>query len=81
MVDTMDDYERIPDPSDPAGALAAVISLRRTADRLELAAVARAIHLGWSWAQIASALGVTRQAVHKRYARRIPPTTGGGVAP
>jgi len=26
---------------------------------------------GWSWTQIAEALGVTRQAVHKKHARRL----------
>jgi DNA-directed RNA polymerase specialized sigma24 family protein len=54
---------------DPADALAAVGALRRLADRVEDAAVARAVAEGWSWAQIAEALGVTRQAVHKKHAR------------
>ena len=57
-------------PEDPAEALAAVVALRRLADRLERAAVARAIEEGWTWAQVAEALGVTRQAVHKKHARR-----------
>jgi len=60
----------IPTPDDPAEALAAVVSLRRLAERLERAAVAAAIEQGWSWARIADALGVTRQAVHKKHARR-----------
>jgi DNA-directed RNA polymerase specialized sigma24 family protein len=55
-------------PDDPAEALAAVVALRRLADRLERAAVARAIDEGWTWAQVAEALGVTRQAVHKKHA-------------
>jgi DNA invertase Pin-like site-specific DNA recombinase len=67
----VDEFYRIPDPSDPSVALAAVIALRRKADRLESAAVTRAVELGWSWTRIAGALGVSRQAVHKRYARRI----------
>jgi DNA-directed RNA polymerase specialized sigma24 family protein len=67
----MDDLRTIPNPEDPAEALAAVVSLRRLADRLELATVQCAIDQGWSWAQIAQALGVTRQAAHKRHARRI----------
>jgi DNA-binding NarL/FixJ family response regulator len=33
--------------------------------------VERAVADGWSWAQIAEALGVTRQAVHKKHARRL----------
>jgi DNA-binding NarL/FixJ family response regulator len=61
----------VPNPKDPEAALAAVVAFRRTADRLEVAAVAAAIRQGWTWAQIAEALGVTRQAVHKKYAHRI----------
>ena len=58
-------------PEDPADALAAVGALRRLADRVENAAVERALRDGWSWAQVAEALGVTRQAVHKNHARRL----------
>lgn len=61
---------RIPPPDEPSAALAAVVALRRLADRLERAAVARAIQEGWTWAQVAEALGVTRQAAHKRHAGR-----------
>jgi DNA-directed RNA polymerase specialized sigma24 family protein len=57
---------QVPSPSDPAAALAAVVALRRLADRLERAAVGRALADGWTWAQIAEALGVTPQAAHKR---------------
>jgi len=59
----------IPSADDPAEALAAVVSLRRLAEQLERAAVARAMEQGWTWAQVAEALGVTRQAAHKRHAR------------
>jgi DNA-directed RNA polymerase specialized sigma24 family protein len=55
-------------PDDPEEALAAVVALRRLADRLERAAVAAALADGWTWAQIAEALGVTPQAAHKRLA-------------
>jgi DNA-directed RNA polymerase specialized sigma24 family protein len=58
-------------PEDPADALSAVGALRRLAARVEDAAVERAVADGWSWAQIAEALGVTRQAVHKKHARRL----------
>jgi hypothetical protein len=58
-------------PDDPADALAAVGALRRLADRVEDAAVERAVVGGWSLAQVAEALGVTRQAVHKKHARRL----------
>jgi DNA-directed RNA polymerase specialized sigma24 family protein len=71
MVDeTLSGLTTIPPPEDPAAALAAVVALRRLADRLERAAVTRAINEGWTWAQIAEALGVTPQAAHKRLAGR-----------
>ncbi len=56
---------------EPADGLAAVVALRRLADDLERAEVERALREGWTWAQVAEALGVTRQAVHKKYARRL----------
>ena len=56
---------------DPATGLAAVVALRRLADRLEDAGVERALRASWSWSQVAEALGVTRQAVHKKHARRV----------
>lgn len=58
-------------PEDPADALAAVGALRRLADRVEDAAVERALAAGWSFTQIAEALAVTRQATHKKHARRV----------
>lgn len=60
-----------PSPEDPADGLAAVVALRRLADRLEDAHVEHALCEGWSWTQVAEALGVTRQAVHKKHARRL----------
>jgi DNA-directed RNA polymerase specialized sigma24 family protein len=58
-------------PDDPATAIAAVTALRRLADRMEREAVERAVDEGWTWQQIAQALGVTRQAAHKRHAGRV----------
>lgn len=55
---------------DPAEGLRAVRSLRALADRLEELHVERARGLGWSWQQLAEALGVTKQAVHKKYGKR-----------
>lgn len=63
--------EKMPDPTNPFEALAAVVSLRRLADRLEAASVQAAIDQGWKWVQIADSLGVTKQAVHKKYSRRV----------
>lgn len=62
--------DRVPDPDDPEAALAAVVALRRLADRLETATVQAALDQGWTYAQIAEALGVSRQAVHKKHAGR-----------
>jgi hypothetical protein len=56
---------------DPADGLAAVVALRRLADRMEDAEVERAMRAGWTWPQVAEALGVTRQAVHKKHAGRL----------
>lgn len=64
-------YTELPTPDDPAEALAAVVALRRLADRLEIAAVDQAVADGWTWAQLAEALGVTRQAVHKKHRRAL----------
>lgn len=55
---------------DPALGLRAVRSLRTLADRLERLQVVRARELGWSWQDIADALGVTRQAVHQKHRAR-----------
>ena len=57
--------------SGPADGLAAVVALRRLADVLEDAEVERAMRSGWSWPQVAEALGVSRQAVHKKHAQRL----------
>ena len=61
----------LPAPAQPGDGLAAVVALRRLADRLEDAEVERALRTGWSWSQVAEALGVTRQAVHKKHAKRL----------
>jgi DNA-directed RNA polymerase specialized sigma24 family protein len=58
-------------PTDPADGLAAVAALRRLADQVEAAQVERALREGWTWAEVAEALGVTRQAVHKKHAKRL----------
>jgi DNA-directed RNA polymerase specialized sigma24 family protein len=61
----------VQETGDPGDGLAAVVALRRLADRLEDAAVEQAIGAGWSWSEIAEALGVTRQAVHKKHSPRL----------
>ncbi len=54
---------------DPEVGLRAVASLRALAERLELLQVQNARDLGWSWQEIASRLGVTKQTVHRKYGR------------
>ena len=54
---------------DPDTGLRAVRALRELAERLEVLQVGNARARGWSWQQIAGALGVSRQAVHKKHAR------------
>jgi hypothetical protein len=55
----------------PADGLAAAVALRRLAEQLEAAEVERAMRAGWGWPEVAEALGVTRQAVHKKHAKRL----------
>ena len=59
------------DDLDPDEGLRAVVALRQLADRLEADYVQRAIEEGWSWARVAEALNVTRQAVHKKHGPRL----------
>ena len=54
---------------DPDVGLRAVAALRMLAERLELLQVQNARDLGWSWQDIASRLGVTKQTVHRKYGR------------
>ena len=53
---------------DPSVGLKAVRSLRVLVERLEALQVQNARDQGWTWEQIAQLLGVSRQAVHKKYA-------------
>lgn len=65
------EVQSLPGPEDPEAAFAAVVSLRRLAGRLEIAAVVEAIAQGWTWAQVGEALGITAQAVHKKFAPEV----------
>lgn len=55
------------DSTDPAVGLAAVSSLRTLTERLEALHVANARERGWSWKEIGAALGVSKQAVHRKH--------------
>jgi len=52
---------------DPAVGLSAVTALPGLLESLEELQVANARSHGWSWQQVAEALQVSRQAVHKKY--------------
>lgn len=65
------ELDQIPPLGGVADELAAVPALRALADRMEDAAVERALFEGWSWTQVAEALAVTRQAVHKKHQPRL----------
>nr|WP_329111554.1 hypothetical protein [Micromonospora sp. NBC_01699] len=52
---------------DPLGSLRAAAELRRGVERMEAVLVRRARVAGASWAQVAEALGVSKQAAHRKY--------------
>lgn len=54
---------------DPAVGLRAIASLRALLQSLEQLQVENARAQGWSWQQIAAALGVSKQAVHEKHGR------------
>jgi TFIIF-interacting CTD phosphatase-like protein len=58
--------------SDPEVGLRAVVALRRLVEQLEDLQVESARRQGWSWSQVAAALGVSKQAVHKKHAGHAP---------
>jgi len=63
----VDQIETAARSDDPAVGLRAVAALRRMADQLEQRNVASARREGWSWEQIGDALGVSKQAAHKKH--------------
>ncbi len=54
--------------TDPAVGLRAVAALRRVLESLEALQVQNARDHEWSWQEIATVLGVSKQAVHKKHA-------------
>ncbi len=64
---------------DPAEGLRAARALRELAERLETLQVRNAREHGWSWQEIAVFLGVSKQAVHKKYAALLARGSAQGV--
>ena len=58
--------------ADPKVGLRAEVALRRLLEGLEHLQVTNARRKGWSWQEIADALDVTRQGVHKKHAHLMP---------
>lgn len=58
------------DGADPLGALRAAAQVNAEMERQQAVLVRRARVRGATWVQIADALGVSKQAVHKKYGRK-----------
>jgi Clp amino terminal domain, pathogenicity island component len=58
---------------DPAGGLAAVRELREHLVRVEAIHVENALRDGWRWSDVAGALGLSKQAAHRKYAQTMRP--------
>jgi hypothetical protein len=56
---------------EPLDGLRAIVELRHELHEAEARHVQIALHEGRSWTQVADALGVSKQAAHKRHAQRI----------
>src|SRR5918997_901269 len=65
---------------DPGAALTAVAELRSRLDALEEMHVETAVRAGWSWSRIASALGVSKQAAHRKHAAKVAAVSSAGRA-
>jgi biotin operon repressor len=55
-----------------------VVPVRRLLEMLEASQVENAFVAGWSWAEIAEALGISKQAVQKKHAGRLRAKFAGG---
>jgi len=60
---------------EPAEGLRAIGELRRRLDELEAERVDAALKAGCSWRTIADAIGVSRQAAHRKHAARVAAAT------
>jgi DNA-directed RNA polymerase specialized sigma24 family protein len=66
----LDSLARQASAADPRTGLRAVRALGRLLEHLERTQVDRARAAGWSWQEIAQVLEVSKQAVHKKHAKR-----------
>ncbi len=75
---------RVVSGNDPAGQLEALCELRRELDTIESELAADAIRAGMSWREIGAAIGVSKQAAHRRHresvARMVKAGEGAGEA-
>lgn len=53
--------------ADPLLGLEATLQMRKELERVEAVLVRRARNSGSTWAEIAASLGVSKQAIHKKY--------------
>jgi IS30 family transposase len=70
MLTIMEPVLEIAEGTDPDAGLRAVAALRALTERLEILQVDNARTLGWSWQDIATRLGVTKQTVHRKHGKR-----------
>ncbi len=61
-------------------AIAALVDLRNQTDEDLAAAVASARELGCTWSEIGAVLGVSKQAVQRKYGATAPATRRGGLS-
>lgn len=62
---------RVVSGGDPAAQLEALCELRRELDEIESELAAEAIRAGMSWREIGAAIGVSKQAAHRRHRERV----------
>jgi hypothetical protein len=62
--------QAVGDP-DPSKRLHAITQLRRELDALEIESTADALRAGFSWRRIGEALGISKQAAHRRHSKEV----------